>query len=162
MFGPTVRNNLRERIRRALGGAAPLVQAAALPWRRNGGKIEVLLVTSRGTGRWILPKGWPEPGENLGDAASREAREEAGITGRMAAQACGTFLTNKFLPTGMAERCEVHVFPLQVEMEKTSWPEKDARVRRWVSPKRAARMVAEPDLAELIAQFGDNPREIAA
>lgn len=151
-----------EKVRQALGGAAPYIQAAALPYRKKGDKIEVLLITSRETGRWILPKGWPEDEESLAESAEREALEEAGIKGKISDETTGTYLYDKILPSGLARRCEVHVYPLEVSSETAKWPEKDIRVRNWVSPKKAAKMVEEPDLAELIIAFSDNPRLIAA
>ncbi len=162
ILGPMTLAQWKERIRRALGGVAPRIQAAALPYRKSRGKVQILLVTSQRTGRWILPKGWPEPGETLSASALREAREEAGINGRISPAACGVYLHDKILPTGLAQSYEVHVFPLLVESVKSDWPEKNDRVRNWVSQRKAARMVSEPDLAELITTFGDNPRVIAA
>lgn len=157
------RTHLVERFRRLLGGPVPHVQAAALPWRRNSrGKVEILLVTSRDTGRWILPKGWPEGDETLCQSALREAREEAGISGAIGSKSIGSYFYDKILPTGMGMRCEVHVFPINVEKVGEKWPEKGKRVRNWVSPEKAARMVNEPDLAELISDFSGNPRDIAA
>lgn len=159
----SVRTHLVEKLRRLLGGPVPHVQVAALPWRRRrDGNIEILLVTSRDTGRWILPKGWPEGDETLAESAFREAREEAGISGRIDTEPVGSYFYDKRLATGMARRCEVQVFPLAVTRLNSKWPEKGQRARNWVSPEQAARMVSEPDLGELIAAFSGNPRLIAA
>lgn len=156
------RTGLTERLRRLFGGNPPRVQAAALPWRRAKGGIEVLLVTSRGTGRWILPKGWPEGRESLSATAAREAMEEAGIKGTVGETEIGRYIYGKQTDSGLEWRCEVAVFPLEVKDERDRWPEKKKRARLWVSPKKAADMVQEPDLAELIAAFDGNPRKIAA
>lgn len=152
-----------ERLRRLFGGIPPRVQAAALPWRRKrDGKVEILLVTSRGTGRWILPKGWPEGHETLAETAEREAREEAGVEGRISGCELGRYIYGKSMRSGLIWRCEVVVYPLEVAREVRKWPEKKKRSRRWVHPKEAAGMVDEPGLAELIGAFDGNPRKIAA
>ncbi|MCT8998505.1 NUDIX hydrolase [Chelativorans intermedius] len=153
---------LMERLRRLFGGNPPRVQAAALPWRLEKGRVEVLLITSRGTGRWVLPKGWPEGGESLAGTAAREAREEAGVEGRMADREIGRYFYGKETESGLTWRCEVAVFPLCVEEEAKRWPEKSQRTRRWMSQEEASKAVQEPDLAQLLAAFSPNPREIAA
>lgn len=147
-----------DRARRFLGGAPAPVQAAALPWRRKGDDVEVLLITSRETGRWILPKGWQDTDELLPRAAEREAWEEAGIQGRITEQAIGSYFHRKTLPGGAIRRCEVQVFPLEVERTVDKWPERRERDRRWLSPADAARRVTEPGLAELIRNFAGSPR----
>lgn len=160
MFGPVRRNLMRERIRRLLGGVPPRMQVAALPWRQTeAGTIEVMLVTSRGTGRWVVPKGWPRKTEALHEAAAREAAEEAGIEGVTAPDEIGSFFYGKELASGLSRHCQVHVFPLYVETEADKWPEHKLRTRRWFSPQEAASLVDEPDLAELIAGFSGNPRK---
>ncbi|RIK85963.1 MAG: NUDIX hydrolase [Hyphomicrobiales bacterium] len=163
MIGHGRRSLLKERIRRFLGGLPPRVQVAALPWRvgEDGGG-EVLLVTSRGSGRWVLPKGWPEKRERLFEAAAREAAEEAGVTGVVARDEIGRFYYGKAMPSGSRWRCEVRVFALQVETVADTWPERKHRKRRWLSPQEAASLVDEADLAELIASFAGNPRKFTA
>lgn len=164
MIGHGRRSLLKERIRRFLGGLPPRVQVAALPWRtgEDGSAGEVLLVTSRGSGRWVLPKGWPEKREMLHEAAAREAAEEAGVTGTVAPDEIGRFYYGKAMPSGSRWRCEVRVFPLRVEAVADKWPERKHRKRRWFSPQEAASLVDEADLRELIASFAVNPRKFAA
>src|SRR5690554_4171964 len=95
------RELVRERVRRFFGGMPRRIQVAALPWRYGkDGQIEVLLVTSRGSGRWVLPKGWPEGRETLTEAARREAAEEAGISGTMSDNALGIYFYTKQLRRG--------------------------------------------------------------
>lgn len=157
------RKRLKERIRRFFGGVPCRVQVAALPWRpTEDGSFEVLLVTSRGTGRWVLPKGWPEKREERHEAAAREAAEEAGVDGAISPSAIGRFYYGKLLASGMRWRCEVFVYPLQVDRIADKWPERKSRTRRWYRPQEAARLVNEPDLGELIAGFGADPRKFAA
>jgi len=154
--------NIVEHLRRLFGGNPPRVQAAALAWRRTADNLEVLLVTSRGTGRWVLPKGWPEGRESLAETAAREAREEAGVEGTTARTELGRYFYEKQTGTGLRWRCEVAIFPLEVKREAKRWPEKKQRTRRWVSLQEAGLMVDEPDLRELIATFDGNSRKIAA
>lgn len=158
----TTRKSLIDRLRRLFGGSPARVQAAALPWREGAEGVEILLVTSRGTGRWVLPKGWPEGQEPLSETARREAAEEAGLEGKIAQDEAGRYFYGKALASGLRRRCEVHVFPLKVERIAKKWPEKGKRKRRWVSPRDAAALVEEADLREVISAFGENPRKFAA
>ncbi len=162
MIGRSGLGLLRERIRCFLGGVPPHVQVAALPWRvGDDGGHEVMLVTSRGTGRWVLPKGWPERSEPLHEAAAREAAEEAGVAGPVKPVEIGRFYYGKVRPSGVPRHCEVRVFPLRVESVADKWPERKQRKRRWFAPEEAARLVEETGLRELIAVFATNPRKFA-
>jgi 8-oxo-dGTP pyrophosphatase MutT (NUDIX family) len=149
-------------VRRFFGGQRCRLQVAALPWRRTGDGIEMMLITSRDTGRWVLPKGWPEEGEALHDAAAREAIEEAGISGGIATAAAGSYFYNKIHSSGAESPCEVNVFPLEVKEVASKWREKGQRKRKWVKPREAARMVNEPDLVKLIVRFSAEASKDAA
>lgn len=137
----------------AAGSTGETVQAAAMCYRRTSGSIEVLLVTSRGTGRWILPKGWIAPGGTPAETAAREAFEEAGVHGRIHPQELGRYTYGKLLDSGVTLPCTVAVFALAVEMLAPDFPERDERRRRWVPAHEAARMVHEPDLRYLLDVF---------
>jgi 8-oxo-dGTP pyrophosphatase MutT (NUDIX family) len=141
-------------MRRLFGKAPCRLQVAALPWRGAETGIEVMLITSRDTGRWVLPKGWPESTEAFCDAAAREAAEEAGLTGAVARLEVGRYRYAKLLASGEEVLCEVLVFPLEVDGVAEKWKEKRQRMRKWVTPSEAARMLNEPDLCRLIAAFG--------
>jgi len=158
----TTRKQLMERIRTLFGGTPCRLQVAALPWRMGADGVEVMLVTSRGTGRWVLPKGWPEKNEHLHEAAAREALEEAGLSGTISPGAFGRFYYGKVQDSGMEWRCEVHVFPLEVDDMAETWPEVGQRQRRWFAPAEAATLVAERDLGEIIVRFGASSRQQAA
>ena len=124
-----------------------------------------MLVTSRDTGRWVLPKGWPEFGEQFCDAAAREAGEEAGLKGAISSQEAGRYYYSKGLADGDNVRCEVLVYPLEVDDVADKWKEKGERKRKWVSPAKAAEMVAEADLGKVILAFAGKPtprRRVAA
>jgi 8-oxo-dGTP pyrophosphatase MutT (NUDIX family) len=126
-------------------------QVAALPLGRDeAGRMQVMLVTSRGTGRWVLPKGWPMKGRKPHRAAEREAFEEAGLEGKVRKVPVGTYSYDKRLDTGVAIPCEVTVFPLQVERHRDSWPEMGQRQRRWFSLDEAADAVAETGLRAIL------------
>lgn len=126
------------------------VQYAALPWRRNNLTTEVMLVTSRGTGRWIIPKGWPMKGKAPHAAAAREALEEAGVVGQIGKEPIGSFSHNKLLKRGDAVVCEVQVYPLQVTRQRKTWPEQGKRQLQWLSTSEAAKKVSEPVLGTII------------
>lgn len=162
MFSHTARNQLAERIRRFFGGNPRRVQAAALPWRMTKAGVEVMLITSRDTGRWVVPKGWPEGRESLAESAAREAFEEAGVKGAVAQQEAGRYFYGKTIAGGLAWPCEVAVFPIEVDREARKWREMKQRTRRWMPSQAAAHLVDEPDLGEIITQFCSNPRKIAA
>jgi 8-oxo-dGTP pyrophosphatase MutT (NUDIX family) len=128
-------------------------QLAALPYRRGQSGLEFALVTSRETGRWIVPKGWPMDGRTDWDAAALEAFEEAGLAGEIESRPIGAFSYLKRRATRGDIRCEVSVFPLRVDREEKDWPERRQRTRRWFSPAEAAEVVEEPELKALILGF---------
>jgi 8-oxo-dGTP pyrophosphatase MutT (NUDIX family) len=128
-------------------------QVAALPWRRRPGGIEILLVTSRETRRWVTPKGGRMAGKTDAEAAAQEALEEAGIEGRVGETPLGTFRYLKVLKRRAPRWCVVSVYALEVTAEHGDWQERDERERIWVSRDEAVRRVDEPDLKALIAAF---------
>ena len=125
-------------------------QFGAFCWRPRKKGFEVLLVTSKRSKRWIIPKGWPVDGATPAEAALTEAWEEAGVVGKVSPVCLGIFSYFKDLDEDTDLPCVVAVFPVKVKSLAKDWPEKDARKRRWVSPKRAAEMVQEPELAALL------------
>jgi 8-oxo-dGTP pyrophosphatase MutT (NUDIX family) len=130
--------------------AAPRLQYAALPYRRRAdGGIEVLLITSRETRRWIIPKGWPAPGLTPPDSAKKEALEESGAVGRISERSIGFYHYTK-LAVGAAVPCKVEVFPLEVEEQLTSWLEEDQRQVQWFEVQEAGNAVQEPELSAII------------
>lgn len=132
----------------------PRVQCAALPWRRNGaGEVEVLLITSRETRRWVIPKGWRMGAIGPGGTAAQEALEEAGVLGRLGKKVVGKYAYDKRLRSGRVQHVQVRVFALEVLQELDDWREKDQRERLWTRPKEAARLVDERDLQRLLAGF---------
>jgi 8-oxo-dGTP pyrophosphatase MutT (NUDIX family) len=134
------------------------VQVAALPIRQDtDGAIHVLLITSRQSGRWIIPKGWPMKGLKDNEAAAQEAFEEAGIIGHVHKRPLGSYIYWK-RQSGYFQLCEVTVFFLAVDRQHESWREKGQRRMVWLSAADAAERVEEPGLCALIASLGTDER----
>jgi 8-oxo-dGTP pyrophosphatase MutT (NUDIX family) len=132
-------------------GAGVGVQFAALPFRVEAATLQILLITSRETRRWVIPKGWPIRGLQPREVAAREALEEAGLVGRIVGKrSIGSYHYSKRLPDSQEALCRVKVFLLSVDHQLDDWPEKAQRECRWVTPETAARMVDEGGLAELL------------
>ena len=140
-------------ILRSTASQSSNIQYAALPWRSAEGAIEILLITTRTTKRWIVPKGWPMKGCTPAECAAHEALEEAGVMGEMAGQALGTFRYNKLRRSGDIVPCTVHVFAMKVTQQRTSWVEKRQRETRWCTPEEALARVTDPGLRRLIGKF---------
>jgi 8-oxo-dGTP pyrophosphatase MutT (NUDIX family) len=130
----------------------PRVQYAALPFRALP-HPEVLLVSSRDTKRWIIPKGWPMKGRKPHAAAAQEALEEAGLLGKIEKEVLGSFHYVKNMPNGAAILCRVDVFPMRVDRQRKRWREREQRITRWFPVDKAAEAVREPELAEIIRAF---------
>lgn len=134
-------------------------QVAALCWRRAATGLEVLLISSRHSGRWILPKGWPQLGQDSAGTALQEAWEEAGIrfdgtpTGPI-----GSYSYRKRLDGDVPVRTEVEIFAIEVTELRDDFPEAGQRKREWFSPEAAAALVQEPGLAQILR---DAPKLIA-
>jgi 8-oxo-dGTP pyrophosphatase MutT (NUDIX family) len=127
------------------------VQYAALPYRWiAGGEVEILLVTSRRSKRWIIPKGWPMPRKPPHRAAALEALEEAGVTGSIATKPLGSYRCRKRLKDGEKVVCRVEVFALKVSDQLERWPDEGKREVKWFAPARAAALVREPLLRAMI------------
>ncbi len=132
----------------------PYRQFGALPFKwSQSGSLKVLLVTTRGRKRWMIPKGWPIRGLEPHESAAREALEEAGLIGNVRAEAVGSFRYIKRLGSGRQVRCTVEVFPLHVDHQRPHWLEKGERETRWVSAKKAASLVSEPELKKILLHF---------
>jgi len=127
-------------------------QYAVLPYAEVEGEIRVLLLTSRETGRWVIPKGWPVGRLKPWDAAAREAYEEAGILGTVGQKPLGSFLYDKRLDTGRTVAVQVTVFPMAVRQQLADWPERHERMARWVTPGQAALMVDEGGLIDILLE----------
>jgi len=125
-------------------------QAAALPFVPLETGLQVLLITSRKSGRWILPKGSVKRGEGLPEAAAREAQEEAGVVGEIQPKPIGEFTYLKKMPQGYRVGCHVFVYPLLVREQHLDWPERDQREFRWVSIADAVVLVSDRGLMRVL------------
>jgi 8-oxo-dGTP pyrophosphatase MutT (NUDIX family) len=135
-------------------GHPPSLQVGALCWRRTGrGALKILLITSRDTGRWVIPKGWPMRRRSEAEAAAREAFEEAGVRGEIAPRSFGLFAYAKGLGQGRTQLCVVRVYPLEVREMLRKYPETGQRRSKWFPADKAARKVSEPELAALMRAF---------
>ncbi len=128
-------------------------QHAALPFEVRNGETRVMLVTSRETGRWVLPKGWHERKLTGPELAAKEAFEEAGLKGEISAEPVGSYSYTKRLPGGRTVQCDVDLYPMRVTRLLNNWPEKRQRKRRWFTLAQAALEVEEGDLAMLLLRL---------
>ncbi len=128
-------------------------QFAALCYRYQKDKLRVMLITSRKTGRWIVPKGWPIDGKTPAECALQEAWEEAGVVGKCADVCLGLFSYLKYLEEADGLPCVAMVYPVKVKDTLDQYPEAGQRKRKWVSRNRAAKMVSEPELAQILRDF---------
>jgi 8-oxo-dGTP pyrophosphatase MutT (NUDIX family) len=134
--------------------ANDIPQSAVLAYCFEAGEPKVLMITSRGRGRWVLPKGRIEDGQTAKEAAVVEAYEEAGIKGELAETKIGTYSYTK-LDDPNDDSFRVRVYPMSVSSMSDEWPEKDQRDRLWMDFPSAAKAVEEPELRTLLHDFGD-------
>jgi len=117
-----------------------LVQAGAIPFRHRDGDLEVLLITSRSSGDWIVPKGMIDPGLTPQEAAEQEAEEEAGVRG----------VVGDLLGYAETAKARIALYAMEVQVELETYLEKGMRRRRWFAAKEAAEKVRDRDLGSLI------------
>ncbi|MEE2945063.1 MAG: NUDIX hydrolase [Pseudomonadota bacterium] len=128
-------------------------QFASLVYRVKDGELQILLITSRGTGRWIIPKGWPMLGMRPAESAAQEAWEEAGVKGKVTDQCIGVYSYYKTDTKNGTLPCLVNVYPVKARRVKNNYPEAGQRRRKWFPQKKAAKLVKERELAKLIKSF---------
>jgi 8-oxo-dGTP pyrophosphatase MutT (NUDIX family) len=131
----------------------PRKQYGAVPFRvRDDGTIQVMLITSRETRRWIVPKGWPKKGGPR-PTAKAEAFEESGVRGKVHRKPLGSFEYRKKLNRGRHILCKLQVFPLSVKKQAKNWPERLDRTTRWFSLTDAAKLCSDPELGVLLRKL---------
>jgi 8-oxo-dGTP pyrophosphatase MutT (NUDIX family) len=131
-----------------------LHQAGAIAYRVLDGEVKMLLVTSRDTGRWIIPKGNIKPGATPCEVALKEAYEEAGVRGDITGSIpLGTYTYLKQLKSGEARAATVEVYLLRVKKRLKKWPERSQRKLSWVSTKEAVSLAEEPGLVPLLVRW---------
>jgi 8-oxo-dGTP pyrophosphatase MutT (NUDIX family) len=125
--------------------------------------LEILIVTTRQSRRWIVPKGWPIKRLTPSKAAAREAFEEAGVRGKIGARAIGVFRYKKAAgENGDDPDYEVKIFPLLVRRQSSTWPEFGERVVQWVDPEKAISLIREPELKSMVAKFAKRASVVAS
>ncbi|MGB7241214.1 MAG: NUDIX hydrolase [Sulfitobacter sp.] len=126
-------------------------QVAAVCYRQTKAGKQVLLITSRDTGRWIVPKGWPIKGLDDSGSALQEAWEEAGVS-QAQIDPCpiGQYDYDKGMPNGQSKPIETQVFLAKVHDIAKKYPEEGQRTRKWFTPEAAAKLVREPDLKSIL------------
>lgn len=148
-------------VKKVMRKAGKGTQFAALCFRQKKGKShEILLVTSRKTGRWVPPKGWPMKGKSAENAAAQEALEEAGVKGIIHSIALGRYKFHRTERKKPHPSQEAYIFPLEVSKQTNKFKEAGQRKVKWFSPKKAAMLVREPKLKKIIRDF--DPKKLAA
>lgn len=116
-------------------------------------KVEILLVTSRQSRRWVIPKGWPIRRKKPFETAATEAWEEAGVQGSVRKKPIGRYTYLKELGHDVVSPCMVDLFQIEVKRLTDDFKERGERVLVWVSPDEAARRVRELELKSLLVSF---------
>jgi 8-oxo-dGTP pyrophosphatase MutT (NUDIX family) len=155
--GVAGRHNIPRNPNKRKAKPAVRLQYAALPYRFNeAGTLEILLVTTRQSKRWILPKGWPIKGLRPPRSAAREAFEEAGVTGKIGAKSVGSFTYDKMLDEqGIAVQCEIKVYPLLVKKRSAEWPEVGQRLSQWAELEKALSLIEESGIKAIVTAFAE-------
>jgi 8-oxo-dGTP pyrophosphatase MutT (NUDIX family) len=122
-------------------------QSGVIPYRKKQGKIEVMLITSRNKGRWIIPKGVIEPDLNPRDSAAKEAFEEAGVQGDVHRKLLGIYKHRKW-----GDMCTVQIYAMKVRKVFRKWDETD-REREWLSLKDALERLSRNDLKRVMQRL---------
>jgi 8-oxo-dGTP pyrophosphatase MutT (NUDIX family) len=148
-----------DRIILRLRAPDPARQVGALPYDIVDGRVVFLLVTSRRSGRWIVPKGSIIKGETPWRSAEIEALEEAGVEGVAEQRPIGTYRTIK--NGGLTRRVvEVDLYPLRVSKQHDTWLEQGKRLRHWVLLREAKRLLSDPAVAEFATQLSRRPTNL--
>ena len=131
-----------------------LHQAGVIAYRILDGKVRVLLMTSRDTGRWIIPKGTVNARSMPSKTAEKEAYEEAGVRGTITSSIpLGIYTYFKKLESGEVRAATVEVYLLRIKERLKKWPEKGERKLSWVTTKEAVGLVEEPGVVPLLRRL---------
>lgn len=149
---PTRRRNQLPLKLRKVQKTAARTQFAALCYRKRKSELQICLVTSRTSKRWIIPKGWPMHNQTPAEAAATEAWEEAGLSGKCYDVCLGVYSYTKQHKEGALTILTL-VYPMKVNNVHSTWPEAHQRKRQWMTPRKAARKLKEPALKQIVANF---------
>ncbi len=151
---------LADRLVLRAGGPGASRQTGAIPYTIVQEQVVFLLITSRGSGRWIFPKGEPIDGLEPWDVAAQEALEEAGVDGEIDTRPIGTYRTFKTLAF-RRKIIEVEMYPLRVTRQLDEWAEKGLRHRHWAILPETKRLLSDARLAELAMKLNNRVRSEA-
>ena len=146
----------------ARGACQVIRQYGVLAYDMDGAEPRFLLITSRRTRRWIIPRGNPIRGLSASETAAQEAHEEAGLIGVIGKQEIGSYRYVKWRRDGSNVMAKVHVFPFRATLQSGRWRERDQRDWRWFTRAEAAAAVEEPELKQLILAFTPPPESAGA
>lgn len=149
--------DIGDRLALRAGGGAAKRQTGAIPYTVIKGDVVFLLITSRGSGRWIFPKGDLIDGLEPWDAAAQEAMEEAGIEGEVDPRPLGLYRTFKTLAI-RRKMIEVELYPLRVTRQFDDWPEKGHRHRHWAILPEAKRLLSDAQIAQMVIRLSQRVR----
>ena len=127
-------------------------QVGALPYAVLDGRVSVLLITSRRSGRWIFPKGAIEPDLSASESAALEALEEAGVVGQIENTPIGSYRTGS--DNDGSALVDVDIYPMLVETQLDDWKERGQRLRHWAVVSEAQRLLADPALGRIAVALG--------
>ena len=122
-------------------------QVGALPYAVVDGRLSMLLITSRLSGRWIFPKGAIEPDMTASESAALEALEEAGVVGQIENVPIGSYRTGS--DSDGSALVDVDIYPMLVETQLDEWKERGQRLRHWAVVSEAQRLLADPALGRI-------------
>ncbi|WP_370932026.1 NUDIX hydrolase [Bartonella sp. DGB1] len=130
------------------------LQVGAIAYKYINNKYEILLVTSKTSKRWIIPKGWPQKNKNLSESALQETIEEAGATGNITQIPVGHYYYEKLSRSKQkSKKIRLDVFGLEVTEIYQDWQERYQRCRQWFTADEAVLIIEQPELAQLVSDF---------
>ena len=146
-----------------MAATSPILnQAGVIAYRILDGEVQVLLMTSRDTGRWIIPRGNINGRSTPSKAAEKEAYEEAGVIGAITSSTpLGIYTYSKKLASGEARAATVEVYLLRLKEQLKKWPEKGKRKLSWVSTKEAVGLIEEPGVVPLLRRLMELEEDLA-
>ena len=129
------------------------LQVGCICYKKEKKKLKILIITSRNSKRWIIPKGWIK--KNLGSIRSAEAEawEEAGVKGKCYKNTIGFYTYQKIGKNGKGRRCTVKVFALKVREQLNDFPEKNFRTLRWITPEKSHKFIENKELVQVLENF---------
>lgn len=128
-------------------------QIGALCYKLEEKKLKILLIKSRRSKRWVIPKGWKLATMNSRMSVAVEAWEEAGVQGKVSKRPIGFYHYRKADKDQSFFTCEVKVYSLNVLKLKKKFPEMSERKSKWFSFSDASMLVDEPELKKIFLKF---------